>query len=620
MAVKFKDTININDSYTLPTGDGTTGQVMTTDGSGNITFGDPGGDGEVVKIECKNTSGSTITKGTPVYISGTVGSSFRIEVAPADASNVAKMPAVGVLETDLVNNGQGYVVTGGILKNLITTPIGLDYTSVNDTLYVAVGGGLSAQPPSGANYIQNIGKVARVSTTASGSIVVSSILRTNQVPAPLFVNVANQKVGIKPNGYHSPSVSLDISATDAVQMPAGTTVQRPTGANGMFRYNSTDNQFEGYADGAWGAIAGGGGGATAARATYSPNGSTLAFAIGQSISDENNVFVYIDGVYQEKSTFSVSGSTLTFGTGNEPPNGTTLEIISYASAPAVVEIGQVQNNTFSGDGTTTTFTLSIAPTNEAHTLVYINGVYQEKSTYSVSGSTLTLSEAPDTGDSIEVESRKTLLPTGLTFSNLDSDLFTATAAQTSFTLVNGTPANKSQTLVYINGVYQNKSTYSLTSGAIVLSTGADAGDEVEVVSMEGLTSPNVAVADDSVSTAKLQDNSVTSDKVGSEFKTSSSLTAAATIDVDYTSAQIFTLTPNASTTLNITNPIIGVSKSVIVTGAGGSYTLTFNVGGVAGTFNKISGDYDDTASTKNFIQLTCVSTTEFWYSISQIAT
>jgi hypothetical protein len=199
--------------------------------------------------------------------------------------------------------------------------------------------------------------------------------------------------------------------------------------------------------------------------------------------------VYIDGVYQEKSTFSVSGSTLTFGTGNEPPNGTTLEIISYASAPAVVDIGQVQNNTFSGDGTTTTFTLSIAPTNEAHTLVYINGVYQEKSTYSVSGSTLTLSEAPDTGDSIEVESRKTLLPTGLTFSNLDSDLFTATAAQTSFTLVNGTPTAKSQTLVYINGVYQNKSTYSLTSGAIVLSTGADAGDEVEVVSLEGLVAP-----------------------------------------------------------------------------------------------------------------------------------
>jgi hypothetical protein len=69
-------------------------------------------------------------------------------------------------------------------------------------------------------------------------------------------------------------------------------------------------------------------------------------------------------------------------------------------------------------------------------------------------------------------------------------LFTATASQTSFTLVNGTPTNKSQTLVYINGVYQNKSTYSFTSGAIVLSTGADAGDEVEVVSLEGLLAPS----------------------------------------------------------------------------------------------------------------------------------
>ena len=562
MAVKFKDTININDSYTLPTGDGTTGQVMTTDGSGNITFGDPGGDGEVVKIECKNTSGSTITKGTPVYISGTVGSSFRIEVAPADASNAAKMPAVGVLETNLVNNGQGYVVTGGILKNLITTPIGLDYTSVNDTLYVAVGGGLSAQPPSGANYIQNIGKVARVSTTASGSIVVSSILRTNQVPAPLFVNFANQKVGIKPNGFHSPSVSLDIAATDAVQMPAGTTVQRPTGANGMFRYNSTDNQFEGYADGAWGAIAGGGGGSTTVeRRTYTADGSTLSFNIGQPITNENNVFVYIDGVYQDKSTFSVSGSTLTFGTGDEPPNGTSVEIISYAqvqpenasslildefvgtgsqtnftlsaaprsenttfvfiqgvyqekgtysvsgntlaftTAPQnnfsvevmslttvinVADIGQIESDTVSGNGTTTAFTLSLAPANIAHTLVYINGVYQEKSTYSLSGTTLTFSTAPEAGDSVEVESRKTITPQGLTLSNLESDLFTATASQTSFTLVNGTPTAKSQTLVYINGVYQNKSTYSFTSGAIVLSTGAAASDEVEVVSLEGV--------------------------------------------------------------------------------------------------------------------------------------
>jgi len=107
--------------------------------------------------------------------------------------------------------------------------------------------------------------------------------------------------------------------------------------------------------------------------------------------------------------------------------------------------------------------------------------------------------------------------------------------------------------------------------------------------------------------------------VGTEFTTASALTAAATINVDYTAAQVFTLTPNANTTLNITNAVIGVSKVIVVTGAGGSYTVGFTVGGTAGTFNRMSGEYDNTASKKNFIQITCVSATEFWYSISQIA-
>ena len=56
-----------------------------------------------------------------------------------------------------------------------------------------------------------------------------------------------------------------------------------------------------------------------------------------------------------------------------------------------------------------------------------------------------------------------------------------------------------------------------------------------------------------------------------------------------------------------------------MTGAGSSYTLSFQVGGSSGTFNKIAGDYDDTSSKKNLIQITCVASTEFWYSISQIA-
>jgi hypothetical protein len=118
----------------------------------------------------------------------------------------------------------------------------------------------------------------------------------------------------------------------------------------------------------------------------------------------------------------------------------------------------------------------------------------------------------------------------------------------------------------------------------------------------------------------IANDAVSFEKVDAEFTTSSALSAGATVAVDFDAAQVFTLTPNASTTFNITNPKIGVTKTLIVTGAGGSYTAdTWQVGGVSGTFNRIAGEYDDTSSTKNFYQITCVSATEFWYSISQIA-
>lgn len=118
----------------------------------------------------------------------------------------------------------------------------------------------------------------------------------------------------------------------------------------------------------------------------------------------------------------------------------------------------------------------------------------------------------------------------------------------------------------------------------------------------------------------IANDAVSFEKVDAEFTTSSALTAGATVNVDFDVAQVFTLTPNANTTFNITNPKIGVTKTMIVTGAGSSYTAnTWTVGGVSGTFNRIAGTYDDTSSTKNFYQITCVSATEFWYSISQIA-
>jgi hypothetical protein len=57
---------------------------------------------------------------------------------------------------------------------------------------------------------------------------------------------------------------------------------------------------------------------------------------------------------------------------------------------------------FTGDGTDTTFTLAISPVSENSTNIYINGVYQQKNTYSVAGAVVTFSEAPPLNSSIEV--------------------------------------------------------------------------------------------------------------------------------------------------------------------------------------------------------------------------
>jgi hypothetical protein len=55
-----------------------------------------------------------------------------------------------------------------------------------------------------------------------------------------------------------------------------------------------------------------------------------------------------------------------------------------------------------GNGSTTIFSLSSAPVNENTTNIYINGVYQQKNTYSLVGVTLTFSAAPPTTSTIEV--------------------------------------------------------------------------------------------------------------------------------------------------------------------------------------------------------------------------
>ena len=130
-----------------------------------------------VHLVCKNTSGVTITMGTPVYVTGSVGATTTVEIAASDAGNAAKMPAIGLLEQTLAPNEFGRVVAVGVLGGLDTSAY-----SINQTAFVAVGGGLTGTRPTAATaLVQNIGRVLRVNVN-NGEILVLGAGRTNDVP------------------------------------------------------------------------------------------------------------------------------------------------------------------------------------------------------------------------------------------------------------------------------------------------------------------------------------------------------------------------------------------------------------------------------------------------------
>jgi hypothetical protein len=108
-------------------------------------------------------------------------------------------------------------------------------------------------------------------------------------------------------------------------------------------------------------------------------------------------------------------TTLTAGTGIGILNGPGAVTITNTGSPAP---GSVYSQLFSGTGAQTAFTLSYQPFSEDNTQVYINGVYQQKNTYSLSGFTITFNTAPPLGTSnIEVVVIQ-VVPIGATTANL----------------------------------------------------------------------------------------------------------------------------------------------------------------------------------------------------------
>jgi len=136
---------------------------------------------------------------------------------------------------------------------------------------------------------------------------------------------------------------------------------------------------------------------------------------------------------------------------------------------------------FNGDGTTTAFTMSVAPAGVTNVLVAVSGVLQDPSTYGVVGNTLTFTAAPPSGTG-NISCRYLGVPaSGVTTTAYRTVTeFTATASQTTFTPPSYTVGFIN---VYLNGVLLGSADYTASNGTtVVLATGASAGNLLTVES------------------------------------------------------------------------------------------------------------------------------------------
>jgi hypothetical protein len=92
-----------------------------------------------------------------------------------------------------------------------------------------------------------------LNTVTAGRILYGAGTSALGNSANLFFDSANTRLGV---GTASPAVTASFVGTDAMLLPVGNTGQRPTGATGYLRFNTTTAAFEGFNGTSWTSVGG----------------------------------------------------------------------------------------------------------------------------------------------------------------------------------------------------------------------------------------------------------------------------------------------------------------------------------------------------------------------------
>ena len=118
-----------------------------------------------LSLDVKNISGSTLIKGTPVYITGY--SSSRATVDKCESDDINTFPCVGLVKAQILDGQEGVVVTIGVLDNINTSAY-----SDGGKLYIGASGGLTDTRPANGSGVVG---VVSYSHATSGKVLVSPI-------------------------------------------------------------------------------------------------------------------------------------------------------------------------------------------------------------------------------------------------------------------------------------------------------------------------------------------------------------------------------------------------------------------------------------------------------------
>jgi hypothetical protein len=163
------------DSITFNTAkDGTVGvgEVEYNDTQGSLIQGLKGGNvtnviGQQLHQRVNNRTGSTLTKGTAVYLSGSQGN--RITIAKAlGVTDAFSANTFGIVAESIANNQSGYIITEGLITGINTSSLVED-----SAVYLSptVAGGLTSTKPQAPQHTVYIGVCVK-SNAGSGELFV----------------------------------------------------------------------------------------------------------------------------------------------------------------------------------------------------------------------------------------------------------------------------------------------------------------------------------------------------------------------------------------------------------------------------------------------------------------